>query len=216
MTERTCCVIQCSSQDPPALERPLQSMHVLRSSASRYKHFKVYKRWHLIKCLHFLTSSCVSPKVFEVNASSQRSGRLILSQLKEATQSHQVDSQGVNAHKPTYFNSYGTSSSAGTLRPGSSPSMYIIAQIWFLHSKYYKLSTNRCKFIVFFVFQERSTLLVGWFPLPGNLPSPQEVLKEEAWLPHRWPTSSKWVDPPARRHLTPWRMNKQVNPHFMW
>ncbi|XP_025762737.1 ATPase family AAA domain-containing protein 5 isoform X2 [Oreochromis niloticus] len=60
-------------------------------------------------------------KVFEVNASSQRSGRLILSQLKEATQSHQVDSQGVNAHKPTYFNSYGTSSSTGSLRPGSSP-----------------------------------------------------------------------------------------------
>ncbi|XP_071329968.1 ATPase family AAA domain-containing protein 5 [Trachinotus anak] len=60
-------------------------------------------------------------KVFEVNASSQRSGRLILSQLREATQSHQVDSQGVNAHKPTYFNSYGTSSSAGTVRPGSSP-----------------------------------------------------------------------------------------------
>ncbi|CAK6964868.1 ATPase family AAA domain-containing protein 5 [Scomber scombrus] len=57
-------------------------------------------------------------KVFEVNASSQRSGRLILSQLKEATQSHQVDSQGVNAHKPTYFNSY---SSAGPVRPGSSP-----------------------------------------------------------------------------------------------
>ncbi|XP_022071257.2 ATPase family AAA domain-containing protein 5 isoform X1 [Acanthochromis polyacanthus] len=60
-------------------------------------------------------------KVFEVNASSQRSGRLILSQLKEATQSHQVDSQGVNAHKPTYFNSYGTSSSAGSVRPGTSP-----------------------------------------------------------------------------------------------
>ncbi|TDH02801.1 hypothetical protein EPR50_G00156510 [Perca flavescens] len=58
-------------------------------------------------------------KVFEVNASSQRSGRLILSQLKEATQSHQVDSQGVNANKPTYFNSYG--SSVGTLKPGSSP-----------------------------------------------------------------------------------------------
>lgn len=71
----------------------------------------------------FLTTVCFS-KVFEVNASSQRSGRLILSQLKEATQSHQVDSQGVNAHKPTYFNSYGTSSSAGALRPGSSPSMY--------------------------------------------------------------------------------------------
>ncbi|XP_056144448.1 ATPase family AAA domain-containing protein 5 [Lampris incognitus] len=58
-------------------------------------------------------------KVFEVNASSQRSGRLILSQLKEATQSHQVDIQGVNAHKPSYFNSY--SSSTCTTRPGSSP-----------------------------------------------------------------------------------------------
>lgn len=56
-----------------------------------------------------------------MNASSQRSGRLILSQLREATQSHQVDSQGVNAHKPSFFNSYG-SSSAGSLRPGSSPS----------------------------------------------------------------------------------------------
>ncbi|XP_055008996.1 LOW QUALITY PROTEIN: ATPase family AAA domain-containing protein 5 [Boleophthalmus pectinirostris] len=58
-------------------------------------------------------------KIFEVNASSQRSGRLILSQLKEATQSHQVDTQGVNAHKPTYFNSY--SASSGAVRPGSSP-----------------------------------------------------------------------------------------------
>ncbi|XP_077919480.1 ATPase family AAA domain-containing protein 5 isoform X4 [Halichoerus grypus] len=34
-------------------------------------------------------------KIFEVNASSQRSGRQILSQLKEATQSHQVDKQGI-------------------------------------------------------------------------------------------------------------------------
>ena len=40
-----------------------------------------------------------------MNASSQRSGRQILSQLKEATQSHQVDIQGVNTHKPIYFNS---------------------------------------------------------------------------------------------------------------
>ncbi|XP_028935638.1 ATPase family AAA domain-containing protein 5 isoform X3 [Ornithorhynchus anatinus] len=45
-------------------------------------------------------------KVFEVNASSQRSGRQILSQLKEATQSHQVDKKGVNSHKPCFFNSY--------------------------------------------------------------------------------------------------------------
>ncbi|CAI9612669.1 unnamed protein product, partial [Staurois parvus] len=45
-------------------------------------------------------------KVFEVNASCQRSGRQILAQLKEATQSHQVDQQGVNAHKPCFFTSY--------------------------------------------------------------------------------------------------------------
>ncbi|NXU51389.1 ATAD5 protein, partial [Turnix velox] len=44
-------------------------------------------------------------KIFEVNASCQRSGRQILSQLKEATQSHQVDKKGVNAHKPCFFNS---------------------------------------------------------------------------------------------------------------
>ncbi|KAM8817292.1 LOW QUALITY PROTEIN: ATPase family AAA domain-containing protein 5 [Rhynchonycteris naso] len=45
-------------------------------------------------------------KIFEVNASSQRSGRQILSQLKEATQSHQVDKQSVNSQKPCFFNSY--------------------------------------------------------------------------------------------------------------
>ncbi|XP_071987655.1 ATPase family AAA domain-containing protein 5 [Engystomops pustulosus] len=44
-------------------------------------------------------------KVFEVNASCQRSGRQILAQLKEATQSHQVDQQGVGAHKPCFFSS---------------------------------------------------------------------------------------------------------------
>ncbi|NXS96900.1 ATAD5 protein, partial [Jacana jacana] len=50
-------------------------------------------------------------KIFEVNASCQRSGRQILSQLKEATQSHQVDKKGVNAHKPCFFNSYSSAKS---------------------------------------------------------------------------------------------------------
>lgn len=44
-------------------------------------------------------------QIFEVNASCQRNGRQILSQLKEATQSHQVDKKGINAHKPCFFNS---------------------------------------------------------------------------------------------------------------
>ncbi|NXS06498.1 ATAD5 protein, partial [Neodrepanis coruscans] len=50
-------------------------------------------------------------KIFEVNASCQRSGRQILSQLKEATQSHQVDKKGVNAHKPCFFSSCSTAKS---------------------------------------------------------------------------------------------------------
>ncbi|KAJ7424410.1 ATPase family AAA domain-containing protein 5 [Willisornis vidua] len=50
-------------------------------------------------------------KVFEVNASCQRSGRQILAQLREATQSHQVDKKGVNAHKPCFFNSCSTAKS---------------------------------------------------------------------------------------------------------
>ncbi|NXF33103.1 ATAD5 protein, partial [Nyctibius bracteatus] len=50
-------------------------------------------------------------KIFEVNASCQRSGRQILSQLKEATQSHQVDKKGINAHKPCFFNSQSSAKS---------------------------------------------------------------------------------------------------------
>ncbi|XP_051239799.1 ATPase family AAA domain-containing protein 5b isoform X2 [Dicentrarchus labrax] len=45
-------------------------------------------------------------KVFEVNCSSQRSGRHVLSQLKEATQSHLVEMSGKDPLKPTYFNNY--------------------------------------------------------------------------------------------------------------
>eukprot|EP00079_Xenopus_tropicalis_P013876 XP_002943332.2 PREDICTED: ATPase family AAA domain-containing protein 5 [Xenopus tropicalis] len=50
-------------------------------------------------------------KVFEVNASCQRSGRQILAQLKEATQSHQVDQQGANSHKPCFFSSFSSTKS---------------------------------------------------------------------------------------------------------
>ncbi|XP_054460191.1 LOW QUALITY PROTEIN: ATPase family AAA domain-containing protein 5b [Anoplopoma fimbria] len=45
-------------------------------------------------------------KVFEVNCSSRRSGRHVLSQLKEATQSHLVETSGKDPLKPTYFNNY--------------------------------------------------------------------------------------------------------------
>uniref|UniRef100_A0A3B4Y042 AAA+ ATPase domain-containing protein n=1 Tax=Seriola lalandi dorsalis TaxID=1841481 RepID=A0A3B4Y042_SERLL len=41
-------------------------------------------------------------KVFEVNCSSQRSGRHVLSQLKEATQSHLVETSGKDPLKPAF------------------------------------------------------------------------------------------------------------------
>uniref|UniRef100_A0A8C8GND8 AAA+ ATPase domain-containing protein n=1 Tax=Oncorhynchus tshawytscha TaxID=74940 RepID=A0A8C8GND8_ONCTS len=49
-------------------------------------------------------------KVFEVNASSQRSGRHILTQLKEATQSHLVEIQGSTTFKPSHLSSYNNTS----------------------------------------------------------------------------------------------------------
>ncbi|XP_072239533.1 ATPase family AAA domain-containing protein 5b [Leuresthes tenuis] len=49
-------------------------------------------------------------KVFEVNSSSQRSGRHVLSQLKEATQSHLVEISGKDPLKPAYFSNYTASS----------------------------------------------------------------------------------------------------------
>ncbi|XP_071361455.1 ATPase family AAA domain-containing protein 5b [Trachinotus anak] len=51
-------------------------------------------------------------KVFEVNCSSQRSGRHVLSQLTEATQSHLVETSGKDPLRPAYLNNYNTSSCA--------------------------------------------------------------------------------------------------------
>ncbi|XP_034544074.1 ATPase family AAA domain-containing protein 5b isoform X2 [Notolabrus celidotus] len=56
-------------------------------------------------------------KVFEVNCSSQRSGHRVLSQLKEATQSHLVETTGKDPLKPTYFNNYSCTPKPDTL-PG--------------------------------------------------------------------------------------------------
>ncbi|KAF3687533.1 ATPase family AAA domain-containing protein 5 Chromosome fragility-associated gene 1 protein [Channa argus] len=47
-------------------------------------------------------------KIFEVNSSSQRNGCHVLSQLKEATQSHLVESSGKDPLKPAYFKNYTT------------------------------------------------------------------------------------------------------------
>ncbi|XP_061830252.1 ATPase family AAA domain-containing protein 5 isoform X1 [Nerophis lumbriciformis] len=101
------CDWDCGDDDPLLAEDSLCNTVLITGPTGIGKTATVYA------CAHELGF-----KVFEVNASSQRSGRLILSQLKEATQSHQVDSQGVNAHKPTYFNSY-SANSAG--KHGVSP-----------------------------------------------------------------------------------------------
>ncbi|XP_038569668.1 ATPase family AAA domain-containing protein 5b isoform X2 [Micropterus salmoides] len=61
-------------------------------------------------------------KVFEVNCSSQRSGRQVLSQLKEATQSHLVEMSGKDPLKPTYFNNYSCTPKSETLPGKAVPS----------------------------------------------------------------------------------------------
>ncbi|XP_069023893.1 ATPase family AAA domain-containing protein 5b [Embiotoca jacksoni] len=58
-------------------------------------------------------------KVFEVNCSSQRSGRYVLSQLKEVTQSHLVETSGNDPLKPAYFSNYNTNSC--TMKSQTSP-----------------------------------------------------------------------------------------------
>ncbi len=63
-------------------------------------------------------------KVFEVNCSSQRSGCHVLSQLKEATQSHLVEMSGKDPLKPTYFNNYSSAPKSETLPgPGRTKTM---------------------------------------------------------------------------------------------
>lgn len=127
MRQKIICVTHFLSLDPLEWARLLQSMPVRKNWDSRSGSF-------FISLYYFETVQCRSKKegiyppcfffsfkVFEVNSSSQRSGRQILSQLKEATQSHQVDIQGVNAHKPSYFSNY--SSNSTTIKSGTSPSM---------------------------------------------------------------------------------------------
>ncbi|XP_060940915.1 ATPase family AAA domain-containing protein 5b [Limanda limanda] len=57
-------------------------------------------------------------KVFEVNCSSQRSGRHVLSQLKEATQSYLVETSGKDPLKPAYLNNYSTNTPKADTLPG--------------------------------------------------------------------------------------------------
>ncbi|XP_047435171.1 ATPase family AAA domain-containing protein 5b isoform X2 [Mugil cephalus] len=56
-------------------------------------------------------------KVFEVNCSSQRSGRHVQSQLMEATQSHLVEMTGKDPLKPAYFTNYITNSCTSKSEP---------------------------------------------------------------------------------------------------
>ncbi|XP_034439604.1 ATPase family AAA domain-containing protein 5b isoform X3 [Hippoglossus hippoglossus] len=60
-------------------------------------------------------------KVFEVNCSSQRSGRHVLSQLKEATQSYLVETSGKDPLKPAYLNNYNTSTPKADTLPAGKP-----------------------------------------------------------------------------------------------
>lgn len=141
-----------------------------------------------------------SLKVFEVNSSSQRSGRQILSQLKEATQSHQVDIQGVNAQKPSYFSNY--SSNSTTVKPGNSPSM----NVFFLgeNSTIYTVHDFLLEFSVSFQLQGSWIPPEGLYHRPGSLLNPLEELhpEEQAWFQHLWPISLKQVEGPLAKKQT--------------
>ncbi|XP_028301624.1 ATPase family AAA domain-containing protein 5b [Gouania willdenowi] len=63
-------------------------------------------------------------KVFEVNCSSQRSGHLVLSQLKEATQSHLVETAEKELLKPCFISNYNTSSC--TVKAHSAPGNVVL------------------------------------------------------------------------------------------
>lgn len=75
-------------------------------------------------------------KVFEVNCSSQRNGRQVLSQLKEATQSHLVEMSGKDPLKPTYFNNYAINSC--TLKSETLPGMKLLMMMTTWSSLKYK------------------------------------------------------------------------------
>ena len=68
--------------------------------------------------MFYIFFSCFK-KVFEVNCSSQRSGCHIVSQLKEATQSHLVEMSGKDPLKPTYFNHYSSTPKSEGLSGGT-------------------------------------------------------------------------------------------------
>uniref|UniRef100_A0A665X8D6 ATPase family AAA domain containing 5b n=1 Tax=Echeneis naucrates TaxID=173247 RepID=A0A665X8D6_ECHNA len=84
-------------------------------------------------------------KVFEVNCSSQRNGRHVLSQLKEATQSHLVETSEKDPLKPAYLNNYNRSSRTaipealpgrkGTHSSGANPGTVTLAAFFKMKAK---------------------------------------------------------------------------------
>lgn len=87
------------------LDWPRQEDYYLRTSRLVTFTFSCIIHSSVLVLLSLLLS-----KVFEVNCSSQRNGRHVLTQLKEATQSHLVETSGKDLLKPAYLNNYNTNS----------------------------------------------------------------------------------------------------------
>ena len=58
-----------------------------------------------------LLSECILFQVFEVNASSKRAGKQILTQLQEATQSHQVSKKNLEEVYTSFLSNSGSRNS---------------------------------------------------------------------------------------------------------
>lgn len=112
--------------EPLGSEKPKNSKYfVWPFGYSRNKYSAADSKWKQeirgIRLYIFIFLSKL--KVFEVNCSSQRSGCHVLSQLKEATQSHLVEMSGKDPLKPIYFNNYNSSAKSETF-PGRTYSIW--------------------------------------------------------------------------------------------
>ncbi|XP_020502049.2 ATPase family AAA domain-containing protein 5b isoform X2 [Labrus bergylta] len=137
-------------------------------------------------------------KVFEVNCSSQRSGHHVLSQLKEATQSHLVEMSGTDPLKPAYFNNYSCTLKADTL-PGktvtsknvSSSSKKRAAQSFGRSARKRKANPATVSLANYFKMKNKADLLHSGGLSPSENTDGKKPGNQTAGCDHRVPQNKK-------------------------
>nr|XP_020502050.1 ATPase family AAA domain-containing protein 5-like isoform X2 [Labrus bergylta] len=137
-------------------------------------------------------------KVFEVNCSSQRSGHHVLSQLKEATQSHLVEMSGKDPLKPAYFSNYSCTLKADTL-PGktvtsknvSSSSKKRAAQSFGRSARKRKANPATVSLANYFKMKNKADLLHSGGLSPSEKTDGKKPGNQTAGCDHRVPQNKK-------------------------